>query len=82
MSSTTAIVSLVGLQRFTLFTNLPPDIRFIIWRLNLSPRVVEILASDICTGFYSQAVEIHKLTLNISSVLFCSKNSSSILNSL
>jgi hypothetical protein len=38
-----------------LFTSLPPEIRFIIWRLSLSPRVVEILASDISTGFYSQA---------------------------
>jgi len=55
MSSTAAVVSLVGLQRFTLFTSIPPEIRFIIWRLCLSPRVVEILASDICTGFYSQA---------------------------
>jgi hypothetical protein len=55
MSSTAAVVSLVGLQRFTLFMSLPPEIRFMIWRLSLSPRVVEILASDICTGFYSQA---------------------------
>jgi hypothetical protein len=39
----------------TLFTSLPPEIRFIIWQLSLSPRVVEILASDICTSFYSQA---------------------------
>lgn len=56
MSLTAAIVSLGGLQRFTLFTSLPPEIRFMIWRLSLSTRVVEILASDICTtGFYSQA---------------------------
>jgi hypothetical protein len=55
MSSTAAVVSLAGLQRFTLFTSLPPEIRLIIWRLSLSPRVVEILTSDICTGFYSQA---------------------------
>ena len=55
MSSTAAIVSLAGFPRFTLFTSLPPEIRFTIWRLSLSPRVVEILASDICTGFYAQA---------------------------
>jgi hypothetical protein len=55
MSSTAAVVSLAGLQRFTLFTSLPPEIRIIIWRLSLSPRVIEILTSDICTGFYSQA---------------------------
>jgi hypothetical protein len=54
MSSTT-VVSLVGLQRFTLFTSLPPEIRFMIWRLSLSPRIVEILASDCCDGFYSHA---------------------------
>lgn len=56
MSSTAAVVSPVGLQRFTLFTSLPPEIRVIIWRLSLSTRIVEILASNICTtGFYSQA---------------------------
>ena len=55
MSSTTAVVSLAGLQRFALFTSLPPEIRFIIWRLCLSPRVVEILLSKFYTGFYSQA---------------------------
>jgi hypothetical protein len=53
MSST--VVSLAGLQRFTLFTSLPPEIRFIIWRLSLLPRIVEILASNFCAGFYSQA---------------------------
>jgi hypothetical protein len=53
--SSTAVVSLVGLQRFTFFTSLPPEIRCIIWRLNLSPRVVEILVSDCTDGFYSQA---------------------------
>ena len=53
--SSTAVVSLVGLQRFTLFSSLPPEIRFIIWRLSLSPRIVEILASDCCDGFYSHA---------------------------
>ncbi|PMD46790.1 hypothetical protein L207DRAFT_507669 [Hyaloscypha variabilis F] len=36
-------------------TSLPPEIRFIIWRLSLSPPVVEILASDFCDGFYLQA---------------------------
>jgi len=41
--------------RFTLFTSLPPEIRFIIWRLSRSSRVVEILESDVCAGFYSQA---------------------------
>ncbi len=47
MSSTDPVVSLVGL---------PPEIRFIIWRLSLPPRVVEICASDDCiTGLYSQA---------------------------
>ncbi|KAL5315180.1 hypothetical protein ACEPPN_017831 [Leptodophora sp. 'Broadleaf-Isolate-01'] len=57
MASTVPVVSLVGLQRFTLFTSLPPELRFIIWQLSLSPRVVEVLASNYCTtGFYSQAV--------------------------
>ncbi len=56
MSSTDPVVSEVGLQRFTLFTSLPTEIRFIIWRLSLPHRVVEILASESCTtGFYSQA---------------------------
>lgn len=55
MSSTAAVVSLAGLLRFTLFNSLPPEIHFIIWRLSLSSRVVEILASVVCTGFYSQA---------------------------
>ncbi|KAH9203591.1 hypothetical protein DL95DRAFT_142795 [Leptodontidium sp. 2 PMI_412] len=51
-----ALVSLAGLQRFTLFTSLPLELRFIIWRLSLAPRIVEILTSDHCTkGFYSQA---------------------------
>ena len=54
MSSTT-VVSLVGLQRFTLFTSLPPEIRFIIWRLSLSARIVEILSSDCCDGLYTHA---------------------------
>ncbi|KAH7308863.1 hypothetical protein BKA65DRAFT_520062 [Rhexocercosporidium sp. MPI-PUGE-AT-0058] len=48
--------SLVGLQRFTLFTRLPLELRFIIWRFTLFPRIVEILTSNHCTtGFYSQA---------------------------
>jgi hypothetical protein len=55
MSLTAAIVSLGAIQRFTLFTSLPLEIRFIIWRLSLPPRIVEILASDIFAGFYSQA---------------------------
>ena len=55
MLLTVTLISPAGLQRFTLFTRLPPEIRFIIWRLGLLPRVVEIIASDICTSFYSQA---------------------------
>jgi hypothetical protein len=57
MASAAPIISLVaGLQCFTLFTSLPLELRFIIWRLSLSPRIVEILTSDYCTtGFYSQA---------------------------
>ncbi|KAF8851885.1 hypothetical protein BDZ45DRAFT_678792 [Acephala macrosclerotiorum] len=55
MSSATTTISLVNLQRFTLFTNLPYELRFIIWRLSLSPRVVEIIESELRTGFYSQA---------------------------
>lgn len=56
MTSTAMAVSLVGLQRFTLFRSLPLEIRLIIWRLSLPSRVVEILASHNCTtGFYSQA---------------------------
>lgn len=55
MFSPVAAISLLGFQRFTLFTSLPPEIRFIIWRLSLAPRVVEIIASNNRTGFYSQA---------------------------
>jgi hypothetical protein len=55
-SSTAAVVSLGGLQRFILFMSLPTEIRFIIWQLSLSTRVVEIVMSDIYNiGFCSQA---------------------------
>jgi hypothetical protein len=55
MSSNAAVLSPVGLQRFTPFSRLPPEIRVLIWRLSLSSRVVEIIASGCYAGLYSQA---------------------------
>ena len=55
MSSNAAVLSPVGLQRFTPFSRLPPEIRVLIWRLSLSSRVVEIIASGSYAGLYSQA---------------------------
>ncbi|KAH7395882.1 hypothetical protein BKA64DRAFT_674878 [Cadophora sp. MPI-SDFR-AT-0126] len=56
MASTAAIASLASLDHFTLFDKLPKELRVMIWHCTFIPRVVEILASEYCTGgFYSQA---------------------------
>src|SRR6187402_1673806 len=41
-----AAISIANLQRFTVFMNLPLELRYIVWQYVLSPRIVEILASS------------------------------------
>lgn len=57
MASIAPIISpLSGHRYFFYFMSLPPEIRFIIWRFSLLPRIVEIITSENCTtGFFSQA---------------------------
>ena len=47
------------LEVFTFFSQLPIEIRVIIWQLTIKPRVVE-LCYDTGLGFYSQYV-LHSL---------------------
>ena len=42
------------LAKFTVFPKLPPEIRRMIWNLNLESRIVEICLND-ASGFYSRA---------------------------
>jgi hypothetical protein len=55
MSFNTAVISLAGLERFTLFTNLPLELRFMIWRVTLVPRVIKLRHSAKYAGFYAIA---------------------------